>query len=52
MLIFVIYFFETIKSYSISSKELKKRVIFSDIDELNHKLEKKEKSTGPNLTSV
>ena len=31
-------FFETIKSYSISSKELKKRVIFSDIDELNHKL--------------
>ena len=36
-------FFETIKSYSISSKELKKRVIFSDIDELNHKLEKKEK---------
>lgn len=36
-------FFETIKSYSISSKELKKRVIFLNIDELNHKLEKKEK---------
>ena len=36
-------FFETIKSYSISTQELKKRVIFSNFDELNHKLEKKEK---------
>ena len=45
-------FFETIKSYSLSSKELKKRVIFSNIDELNHKLEKKGKRTCPNLTSV
>ena len=36
-------FFETIKSYSISTKELKKRVVFSNFDELNHKLEKKEK---------
>ena len=36
-------FFETIKSYSISTQELKKRVIFSNFDELNHKLEKNEK---------
>ena len=36
-------FFETIKSYSISTKELKKRVFFSNFDELNHKLEKEEK---------
>ena len=36
-------FFETIKSYSISTKELKKRVVFSNFDELNHKLEKEEK---------